>query len=83
MYAPLSLLVLWITYFVCTFIILGENSVEETIKYIKEQFTSRKPPGKQMYMHISCAIDTATMKTLVDSVLEIIVELNLKKAAPF
>ena len=39
----------------------------------------RKPHGKNIYVHVTCATDTDPMKTVLQNVFEILVEINLKK----
>ncbi len=42
-----------------------------------------KPASKQVYAHVSCAIDVEMMKRIISDVMQIIIEINLRKAAPF
>ncbi|XP_041370762.1 guanine nucleotide-binding protein G(o) subunit alpha-like isoform X2 [Gigantopelta aegis] len=61
----------------------GEQTVEASLKYIKDQFLQHKPGHKQVYIHVSCAIDTSLMKDILANIIDIIVELNLRKAGSF
>ena len=59
----------------------GDNSSESCIKFIRGEFLQRKPEEKQVYPHVSCAIDVELMKKMIDDVLQIIIQINLRKAA--
>ncbi|XP_046567236.1 LOW QUALITY PROTEIN: guanine nucleotide-binding protein G(t) subunit alpha-2-like [Haliotis rubra] len=61
----------------------GDNQPDTCLKYIREQFLQHKPGHKQVYIHVSCAIDVQMMKDILSNVVDIIVELNLRKAGNF
>ncbi|ESO95038.1 hypothetical protein LOTGIDRAFT_188884 [Lottia gigantea] len=58
----------------------GENTPEACLKYIKDQFIQHKPGHKQVYIHVSCAVDVKMMKDILSSVIDIVVEINLRRA---
>ncbi|BFZ01815.1 hypothetical protein BsWGS_04854 [Bradybaena similaris] len=58
----------------------GSQNMETSLKYIKEQFNKNKPENKQLYTHVCCALDVPSMKELVATVLETILEINIKKS---
>lgn len=62
------------------FLFTGSQSVESSLKYIKEQFRQSKPVNKQMYIHACCALDVPSFKDLLTTVLECIAEMNIKKS---
>ena len=62
------------------FIVSGGSTVSETLTFIKDQFTKRQPKDKSVYTHVSCAIDTELMRCIIKDVMNIIVEINLRKA---
>ncbi|KAK3723793.1 hypothetical protein QZH41_007102 [Actinostola sp. cb2023] len=59
----------------------GGTDYEKAVSYVKKQFMIRKPENKQIYVHVTCATDTDPMKTVLQNVFEILVEINLKKIA--
>ena len=63
----------------CLFCIAG-SSTSEAIAFIKDQFVKRQPKDKTVYTHASCAIDTDLMRCIIRDVMNIIVEINLRKA---
>ena len=56
------------------------SSTSEAIAFIKDQFVKRQPKDKTVYTHVSCAIDTDLMRCIIRDVMNIIVEINLRKA---
>jgi GTPase SAR1 family protein len=58
----------------------GAQNVESSLRYIKDQFIQNKPANKLMYTHVCCAVDVPSMKDLLSTVLESIMEINMKKA---
>ena len=68
---------------ICEYYVAGPDKSEEGIAYIKEKFMKMKPENKQAYAHVSCAIDVQMMKKVISDVMQIIIEINLRKAAPF
>ena len=61
--------------------ISGGADYEKAVTYVKEQFMARKPEDRDIYVHVTCATDTDPMKTVLQNVFEILVEVNLKKIA--
>nr|AGJ70286.1 G protein subunit alpha 12a [Terebratalia transversa] len=59
----------------------GAVNPDASIKYIRNKFFATAPQNKMIYPHVSCAIDIDLMKVIIDDVLQIIMEINLKKAA--
>jgi hypothetical protein len=59
----------------------GGPDYDKALSYVKEQFMKRKPENKHIYVHVTCATDTDPMKTILQNVFEILVEINLKKIA--
>ncbi|XP_012942619.1 guanine nucleotide-binding protein G(o) subunit alpha isoform X2 [Aplysia californica] len=57
----------------------GNQNPDSCIRYIKEQFTQNKPSQKQMYAHACCAIDVPFMKDLLSTVVDRIVDINLRR----
>ncbi|KAK6186201.1 hypothetical protein SNE40_008286 [Patella caerulea] len=57
----------------------GENTPEASLKFIKDQFIQHKPGHKQVYIHVSCAVDVKMMRDILSSVIDIIVEINLRR----
>jgi len=64
-----------------TLFLSGGADYDKAVSYVKEQFMSRKPADKHIYVHVTCATDTDPMKTVLQNVFEILVEINLKKIA--
>ncbi|XP_059146666.1 guanine nucleotide-binding protein G(o) subunit alpha-like isoform X2 [Physella acuta] len=58
----------------------GSQSLEASLKHVKEQFLQNKPSQKQVYTHVSCAIDVPHMKDLLASVIDCIAEINLRRS---
>nr|CAA87631.1 G protein alpha-a subunit [Lymnaea stagnalis] len=58
----------------------GPNTVDASLKYIKEQFLQSKPAQKQVYSHATCAIDVPHMKDLLATVVDCIVDINVKRS---
>ncbi|KXJ18400.1 guanine nucleotide-binding protein G(i) subunit alpha-2 [Exaiptasia diaphana] len=59
----------------------GGADYEKAVSYVKQEFLSRKPADKDIFVHVTCATDTDPMKTVLQNVFEILVEINLKKIA--
>ncbi|XP_064629902.1 G protein alpha i subunit-like isoform X2 [Lineus longissimus] len=59
----------------------GDNTPEACIKYIKDEFLRKSPQGKHIYTHVTTATNIELMKTIIQDVLHIIVEINLRKAS--
>ncbi|XP_025093514.1 guanine nucleotide-binding protein G(o) subunit alpha-like isoform X3 [Pomacea canaliculata] len=57
----------------------GSSSPEVSLRFIKEQFLQNKPGHKQLYIHISCAVDINLMRHILANVLDIIMEINLRR----
>eukprot|EP00055_Hartaetosiga_balthica_P009450 m.37678 g.37678 ORF g.37678 m.37678 type:complete len:358 (+) comp6751_c0_seq1:159-1232(+) len=57
------------------------NDAAAARKFLLEKFISlNKNPQKQIYEHFTCATDTGNIRHVFDSVSDIIIEKNLKKA---
>ncbi|GAB1604019.1 guanine nucleotide-binding protein G(i) subunit alpha-2-like [Argonauta hians] len=61
----------------------GENNPEECREFIKKQFLSKKPNTKNIYTHISCAVDEPKMRNVLEGMLEMIVEFNIRKCGTY
>ncbi|CAG5119108.1 unnamed protein product [Candidula unifasciata] len=61
----------------------GSQNVEASLKYIKEQFRQNKPENKQLYIHVCCALDVPSMKELLATFIESILEMNVKKSKTY
>lgn len=64
-------------------LVSGEESPEGYLKFIKDQFLLHKPGHKQAYIHVSTAIDIAGMRQVLTNVVDIIVEINLRRAGTY
>ena len=62
-------------------LITGAETTEKCISFIKEEFKKKQRENKPLYTHVSCAVHIDTMKSLINTVLQIIIEINLRKAA--
>ncbi|CAH1783763.1 unnamed protein product [Owenia fusiformis] len=61
----------------------GENTPEAGLSFIKQEFMRLKRSSKQVYTHVTTATNMDVMKTIIRDVLQIIVEINLKKTTVF
>ncbi|KAK3590192.1 hypothetical protein CHS0354_041249 [Potamilus streckersoni] len=59
------------------------NTPEACVKYIRELFHQHRPCHKHVYTHVSCATDVSIMRDILSKVLDIITEINLRKAGTF
>jgi len=59
----------------------GGPDPEKGLSYIRETFLKKKPPNKNVFLHVTCATDTDLMKEVLRDVFEILVDINLKKLA--
>ncbi|EDO47693.1 predicted protein [Nematostella vectensis] len=59
----------------------GGTDPGKALEYVKEQFMSRKPADKHIYVHVTCATETDPMKPVLEDVFEILVGINLKRIA--
>ena len=60
---------------------LGHQTYHESIDFIKKKFNSvNGNPNKTIYKHETCATDTNQVKQILDSVLDMIVNLNLQNS---
>ncbi|KAK3784901.1 hypothetical protein RRG08_056856 [Elysia crispata] len=57
----------------------GPDTMDSSLQYIQDRFLHNKPATKQMYTHISCAIDVPQMKDIVATTVECVVEINVKR----
>ncbi|XP_013396545.1 guanine nucleotide-binding protein G(o) subunit alpha isoform X1 [Lingula anatina] len=57
----------------------GHNTPDDALGFIKDEFYRRAPPGKSLYTHVSCAINVDLMKTIIENVLQILVDINLRR----
>lgn len=69
--------------FIFFFFSPGSNAPDECLKFIQQQFMNKKPSHKNVYMHVSCAINVDHMKKVLDNVLDMIVEINLRKCGNY
>lgn len=63
-------------------IIIGpDTDVEQALKFILQKFLSlnRNPNKKQIYVHFTCATDTAQMRFVMSAVTDIIIQKNLRE----
>ena len=58
--------------------------MDTATKFVRDEFVRVKPAEKQLYVHVSCATNIDMMKKLIKDIMEIIIEINMRKAsAPF
>ncbi|KAK7446625.1 hypothetical protein BaRGS_00040257 [Batillaria attramentaria] len=57
----------------------GAWCAESSLRYIKEQFLQHKPGHKQLYIHLTCAVDITGMRDILANVMDIIMEINLRR----
>ena len=76
------LVFIWV-WWLATCIILyfpGDDLPGPCTQYITQLFNQRKPANKEIYCHVTCAIDRDLMKTIIDDIMQIIININLKMA---
>lgn len=56
------------------------RSEEDTVEFLEDLFRARAPQGKQIYVHATCATDTALVKKVFDDVKETIIMRSLEAA---
>ncbi|XP_070212037.1 guanine nucleotide-binding protein subunit alpha-11-like isoform X2 [Littorina saxatilis] len=56
------------------------HSAEDSLRFIKDQFIQHKPGHKQMYTHLTCAVDVPHMRDVLTSVMDKIVDINVKRS---
>lgn len=61
----------------------GDNTPESVTSFIREEFHKRKPVNRHIYTHVSCATDVPLMKTIIHDVMEVIIEINLRRVKSF
>ena len=63
-------------------IILGPQTPEDSIKFIRKKFDSVNyaNPGKTIFMHETCATDSDQIQKIMESVISMIIQHNLKKS---
>ncbi|CAI9732697.1 nucleotide-binding subunit alpha-11-like isoform X2 [Octopus vulgaris] len=61
----------------------GDNSPEQCQEYIKDKFLEKKPNKKNIYTHITCAVDETKMRNVLENMLEMIVEFNIRKCGTY
>ncbi|BFY99006.1 hypothetical protein BsWGS_02045 [Bradybaena similaris] len=54
---------------------------DSCLKYIRDQFADNKPTNKHMYTHFCCAINIPLMKDLLACVIDLIIDINIKKSS--
>ena len=59
--------------------VAGGRSAEESLRHIKEQFVQHKPGHKQLYTHVTVAVDIAHMQEVLVGVMDKIVDINLRR----
>ncbi|GFO07776.1 guanine nucleotide-binding protein g(o) subunit alpha [Plakobranchus ocellatus] len=57
----------------------GPELIDTSLQFVQEKFKLNKPPSKQMYTHVCCAIDVQQMKEVVSAVVECVVDINVKR----
>lgn len=62
--------------------ILGPQTPEDSIKFIRKKFDSVNyaNPGKTIFMHETCATDSDQIQKIMESVISMIIQHNLKKS---
>eukprot|EP00808_Paulinella_micropora_P004002 g13855.t1 len=58
----------------------GPQQFEPAAAYIQSQFESLKPPNKEkIYVHITCATDTSTMRVVFNATKDIVIQKSLEE----
>ncbi|XP_076461591.1 guanine nucleotide-binding protein G(o) subunit alpha-like isoform X2 [Babylonia areolata] len=58
----------------------GPGTFEASLRHIQEQFLQHKPGHKQLYTHVTCAVDVGRMKEVLANVMDKIVDMNVRRA---
>ncbi|CAG5130130.1 unnamed protein product [Candidula unifasciata] len=59
----------------------GSQDMDSCLNYIRDQFANNKPKNKQMYWHNCCAINVPMMKELLGCVVDLIIDINIRKSS--
>ena len=54
--------------------------MDASLAYVKRLFMERPPKDKQVYAHITTATNVDLMRAIINDVMNIVIEVNLKKA---
>lgn len=57
----------------------GPQEFEPAAKFIQEKFEAQKPKDKPIFVHLTCATDTNTMKKVFNSTKEIVIQRSLEE----
>lgn len=60
----------------------GSNDYTEAAAYVKKLFEQQSGGKKNFWVHVTCAIDTASVRGVFDSVLSVIFQSTLEEVAP-
>jgi hypothetical protein len=59
----------------------GDNSYNSVTEWIKNRFLSlNKNPNRKIFTHLTCATDTGNIKTVLDAVQRVVLQVTLQQS---
>lgn len=56
----------------------GKSNYDESISFIKERFKEQRKQGPEIFVHLTCATDTANIRYVFNSVTDMLIKNFLK-----